>query len=29
MIKDQRCAKPMARFIREDGEMVGKAKWRE
>jgi hypothetical protein len=29
MIKDQRCEKPLARFIREDGEMVGKAKWRE
>jgi hypothetical protein len=29
MIKENRCAKPMARFIKEDGEMVGKAKWRE
>ena len=29
MIKEHRCEKPLARFIREDGEVVGKAKWRE
>ena len=29
MIKEYRCEKPLARFIREDGEMVGKAKWKE
>lgn len=29
MIIEKRCAKPLAYFIRVDGELVGKAKWRE
>jgi hypothetical protein len=27
MVSDKRCAKPLAYFIRLDGELVGKAKW--
>jgi len=27
MIKQKRCAKPLTRFIRVEGELVGKAKW--
>lgn len=27
MIAEKRCAKPLAHFIRVDGELVGKAKW--
>lgn len=27
MISERRCAKPLTRFIRVDGEMVGKANW--
>lgn len=27
MINEKRCAKPLAYFIRLDGELVGKAKW--
>jgi len=27
MIIEKRCAKPLAYFIKVDGELVGKAKW--
>jgi hypothetical protein len=27
MILQKRCAKPLAHFIKVDGELVGKAKW--
>lgn len=29
MVKEYRCEQPLTRFIKEEGEMVGKAKWRE
>lgn len=29
MIKANRCARPLTYFIRIDGELVGKCKWRE
>lgn len=29
MVAAHRCEKPLARFIVVDGELVGKAKWRE
>lgn len=29
MVAEHRCEKPLARFILLDGELVGKAKWRE
>lgn len=29
MIKQKRCVKPLTYFIRQDGELVGKAKWNE
>jgi len=27
MVKQNRCAKPLTRFIRVEGELVGKANW--
>lgn len=29
MVIEKRCCKPLAYFIRVDGELVGKAKWSE